>query len=117
MHAIITSSIDTQIKIAIGVKGIPMRINVLQHTPNEGPGMIQDWSEKNGYEMFIYHPYQFGYLPTADETDMLVILGGPMSPNDDLVWIKQERELIQKLLAQDKPIFGVCYGAQQLLKL
>ncbi|KRM14320.1 hypothetical protein FD31_GL002012 [Companilactobacillus nantensis DSM 16982] len=98
------------------MKGIPMRINVLQHTPNEGPGMIQDWSDKNGYEMFIYHPYQFGYLPTADETDMLVILGGPMSPNDDLPWIKQERELIQELLNQDKPIFGVCYGAQQIVK-
>lgn len=93
-----------------------MRINVLQHTPNEGPGMIQDWADKNGYEMYTYHPYQFGYLPTATETDMLIMLGGPMSPNDDLVWIQQERDLIKELLAQDKPIFGVCYGAQQIAK-
>lgn len=93
-----------------------MRINVLQHTPNEGPGMIQDWSRKNGHEMYIYHPYQFSYLPTAEETDMLVILGGPMSPNDDLPWIEQERELIQALMDQEKPIFGVCYGAQQIVK-
>lgn len=93
-----------------------MRINVLQHTPNEGPGMIQDWSQAHGHEMYIYHPYQFGYLPTADETDMLVILGGPMSPNDDLPWIKQERELIAKMIGQDKPIFGACFGAQQIAK-
>ena len=93
-----------------------MRINVLQHTPNEGPGMIQTWSQKHGHEMYIYHPYQFGFLPTAAETDMLIILGGPMSPNDDLEWIKQERDLIQELLAQNKPIFGVCYGAQQIVK-
>lgn len=93
-----------------------MRINVLQHTPNEGPGMIQDWSTKHGHKMFIYHPYQFGYLPTASETNMLIILGGPMSPNDDLLWIKQERELIKKLISQDKPILGVCYGAQQIVK-
>lgn len=93
-----------------------MRINVLQHTPNEGPGMIQDWSQKHGHEMYIYHPYQFGHLPKASETDMLVILGGPMSPNDDLEWIKQERVLIQELIDQDKPIFGVCYGAQQIVK-
>ncbi|KAE9557368.1 type 1 glutamine amidotransferase [Companilactobacillus kimchii] len=93
-----------------------MRINVLQHTPNEGPGMIQDWSQAHGHEMYIYHPYQFGYLPTADETDMLVILGGPMSPNDDLSWIKQERELIAKMIEQDKPIFGACFGAQQIAK-
>jgi len=93
-----------------------MRINVLQHTPNEGPGMIQTWSQQNGHEMYFYHPYQFGALPIADETDMLVILGGPMSPNDDLAWIKQERVLIQTLLDQNKPIFGVCYGAQQVAK-
>jgi GMP synthase - Glutamine amidotransferase domain len=102
--------------IAVDVKGIPMRINVLQHTPNEGPGMIQDWSQKHGHEMYIYHPYQFGHLPKASDTDMLVILGGPMSPNDELDWIKQERVLIQELIAQDKPIFGVCYGAQQIVK-
>jgi len=93
-----------------------MRINILQHTPNEGPGMIADWAAQNGHILTIYHPYQFGQLPTAETTDMLVMLGGPMSPNDDLPWIKQERVLIQTLLDQDKPIFGVCYGAQQITK-
>lgn len=75
-----------------------MRINVLQHTPNEGPGTIQEWSQDRGHEMYVYHPYQFGNLPTADETNLLIILGGPMSPNDDLTWIKQERVLIRQLL-------------------
>ena len=93
-----------------------MRINVLQHTPNEGPGTIQEWSQDRGHEMYVYHPYQFGNLPTADETDMLIILGGPMSPNDDLTWIKQERVLIRQLLDARKPIFGACYGAQQIAK-
>ncbi|MCD7112733.1 type 1 glutamine amidotransferase [Limosilactobacillus agrestis] len=93
-----------------------MRINVLQHTPNEGPGTIQEWSQDRGHEMYIYHPYQFGNLPTTDETDLLIILGGPMSPNDDLLWIKQERALIQQLLDAHKPIFGACYGAQQIAK-
>ena len=27
-----------------------MRINVLQHTPNEGPGAIRAWAEENGHE-------------------------------------------------------------------
>lgn len=93
-----------------------MRINVLQHTPNEGPGTIQSWSQEHGHEMYIYHPYMFGNLPTVDQTDMLIILGGPMSPNDDLGWIKQERVLIQQLLDAHKLIFGACYGAQQIVK-
>lgn len=93
-----------------------MRINVLQHTPNEGPGSIQDWAHAHDHEFYVYHPYQFSNLPTANETDLLVVLGGPMSPNDDLPWIKQERVLIRKLLDQHKPIFGACYGAQQIAK-
>lgn len=93
-----------------------MRINVLQHTPNEGPGMIEDWANTHGFDLYVYHPYQFGHLPSAAQTDMLVILGGPMSPNDDLPWIGQERQLIQALLTQNKPLFGVCFGAQQITK-
>lgn len=78
--------------------------------------MIADWAHAHGHTMYVYHPYQFGVLPTADETEMLVILGGPMSPNDTLPWIKQERDLIQQLLDRDIPMFGACYGAQQIAK-
>ncbi|WP_295746467.1 type 1 glutamine amidotransferase [uncultured Limosilactobacillus sp.] len=93
-----------------------MRINVLQHTPNEGPGTIADWAHDRGHEVFIYHPYQFGVLPSAAQTGMLVILGGPMSPNDNDDWIIQERQLIKQLLAAHRPLFGACFGAQQIAK-
>lgn len=91
-----------------------MRVNVLQHTPNEGPGSIKSWADEHNFEFYVYHPATFGYLPKADETDLLIILGGPMSPNDDNEWIKQERQLIKQLLAAGKPIFGACFGAQQI---
>lgn len=39
-----------------------------------------------------------------------------MSPNDDVSWISQERELIQELLDKDVPMFGACYGAQKIAK-
>ena len=93
-----------------------MRINVLQHTPNEGPGAIQSWAHDHGHDMYIYHPYQFGNLPTAKETDLLVILGGPMSPNDDDEWIGRERVLIKQMLDAHKPILGICFGSQQIAK-
>ena len=94
-----------------------MRIKVLQRTPNERPGAIKTWADFYGHELYVYHPYQFdGTLPTASETDLLVVLGGPMSPNDDIDWIKAERRLIKTLLSQHKPIFGACYGAQQIVK-
>ncbi len=91
-----------------------MRINVLQHTPNEGPGSIKTWADQHTYDFYVYHPYQFGILPTADETDMLVLLGGPMSPNDNLPWIKQERTLVRQMMDLHKPMYGACFGAQQI---
>ena len=93
-----------------------MRINVLQHTPNEGPGAIKSWANKNNHEIYVYHPETFNHLPTVDDTDLLVILGCPMSPNDDVDWIIQERKLIKQMLKLCKPIFGACFGAQQIAK-
>ncbi|MBS9335746.1 type 1 glutamine amidotransferase [Fructobacillus papyrifericola] len=93
-----------------------MRINILQHTSNEGPGAIIDWANERGHEVYTYHPDQFGTLPKVAETDLLVILGGPMSPNDDFPWIFEERQLILALMDLDKPIFGACFGAQQITK-
>lgn len=39
-----------------------------------------------------------------------------MSPNDDLIWIKQERKLIKAMLDAHKPMFGACLGGQQIAK-
>lgn len=94
-----------------------MRANILQHTPNEGPGMITDWLAEHHYEVYTYHPYQFGYLPSAETTDLLIILGGPMSPNDQLSWILQERQLIADLITKHVPMLGICFGAQQIAKV
>ncbi|QLL69924.1 type 1 glutamine amidotransferase [Lactobacillus sp. 3B(2020)] len=91
-----------------------MRVNVLQHTPSEGPGSILQWAKHHHHEVFTYHPAQFGKLPSVQETDLLVILGSPQSPNDDFPWIKAERQLIKEMLMADKPIFGACFGAQQI---
>ncbi len=107
---------DTQANIAVEKKEVIMQINILQHTPNEGPGSINSWATAHGHTVTVYHPYQFGILPDAATTDLLVLLGGPMSPNDNLPWIHAERRLIAALLEANKPMFGACYGAQQIAK-
>ena len=46
-----------------------MRINILQHTPNEGPGVIRDWATEHHHELYIYHPYfNGGIIPNVKET-------------------------------------------------
>jgi len=94
-----------------------MRINIVQHTPNENAGFIIDWANQNYHEVYVYHPNSFdGNLPTVEESDLLVLLGGPMSPNDSIGWLETERTLIQAMIVKNKPIFGICLGAQQISK-
>ncbi len=46
----------------------------------------------------------------------LVLMGGPMSVNDDLPWIPPLLTLIKKAVAVDIPVLGHCLGGQLLSK-
>ena len=46
----------------------------------------------------------------------LVFLGGPMSVNDDLPWIADALQLIQRAVAEDIPVLGHCLGGQLMAK-
>ena len=43
-------------------------------------------------------------------------MGGPMSANDDLPYIRQELGLIERAAAAGKPVLGICLGAQLIAK-
>lgn len=94
-----------------------LQITVLQHTSNEGPSLIRRWARENNAQLSVYHPSEFGIVPASSHCcDLLVILGSPMSPNDNLEWIEQEQELIRSCLVRGIPLFGICFGAQQIAK-
>lgn len=59
-----------------------------------------------GYERFD--------APDLADIDLILILGGPFSANDDLPALHQERAYLRDALAQDKSVFGVCLGAQMM---
>ncbi|MDN5870724.1 MAG: type 1 glutamine amidotransferase [Nitrococcus sp.] len=53
-------------------------------------------------------------LPDLDDIDFLLILGGPMSANDEheFPWLVQEKQFIRSAIETGKPALGVCLGAQ-----
>lgn len=83
----------------------------------EGPGIIED---------FLVHqriPYTIVDLSRGEKIkypstyDTLVMMGGPMSVNDDdYPYIRMEEELVRKFLSQNKRILGICLGAQIMAK-
>jgi GMP synthase-like glutamine amidotransferase len=53
-------------------------------------------------------------LPAAADVDMLVVMGGPMSVNDEagFPWLIAEKALVAEAIASGRPVLGVCLGAQ-----
>ena len=54
--------------------------------------------------------------PDLSDVSLMIVLGGPMSANDDYPALHQEREYLRAALEAGKPVFGICLGAQMLSK-
>jgi len=91
-----------------------MKISILQHVAFEGPGMILEWAKTHSHPATIHKAY-LKELPILDSFDLLIILGGPMSVNDELDWLKNEKSLIKESIETGKLVFGVCLGAQLIV--
>lgn len=92
-----------------------MRIHILQHVPFEGLGSIEPWLAARHAELSytrFFEPYWS--LPALDELDLLILLGGPMSVNDEakLPWLVQEKAFVAEAIDAGKAVLGICLGAQ-----
>ncbi len=95
-----------------------MRMAVLQHVPFEGPAAIADWAASRGIEIAVAHLYRGDPLPSLSEFDILSVMGGPMSANDEGLypWLGPEIALVHAAIGAGKTVFGVCLGGQIIAK-
>ena len=91
-----------------------MRAHYLQHVPFEGLGSIESWLLAHGYTITHTPLFESQQFPAISDVDFLIILGGPMSVNDETAypWLIPEKEFVQQFLTSGKPILGICLGAQ-----
>jgi GMP synthase-like glutamine amidotransferase len=91
-----------------------MRAHYLQHVPFEGLGSIESWLQKTGYEISSTRFYSADVLPEIEDIDLLVVMGGPMSANEeeDYPWLVKEKYFIKSVIQAGKPVLGICLGAQ-----
>ena len=91
-----------------------MRVQVFQHVPFEALGAIEPWlaarGAKIGWTRFFADPR----IPALDSYDWLIVMGGPMSVNDEaaLPWLRDEKRAIAAAIDAGKTVLGVCLGAQ-----
>ena len=91
-----------------------MKAHYLQHVPFEGLGSIEPWLQNGGYEITSTRFYESDKLPDVGEIDLLIIMGGPMSVNDEkeYPWLVKEKRFLKSVIEAGKPTLGVCLGAQ-----
>ena len=91
-----------------------MRAHYFQHVPFEGLGSIEPWLKKSGFEITSTRFYESAKLPDLKTIDLLVVMGGPMSVNDEdrFPWLIAEKQFIWDAIAKSKPVLGICLGAQ-----
>ena len=91
-----------------------MRAHYFQHVPFEGLGSIEPWLDSNGYELTGTKFFEASDLPEPKAIDLLVVMGGPMSVNDEdkFRWLDLEKRFVREIIELGKPVLGICLGAQ-----
>lgn len=87
----------------------------IQHIGYEDLGSFEPVLKERGFEIKYFCSRYVDYKKLfASDPDLLIVLGGPMSVHDleRHPWIAHEQKFIEERIALDKPLMGICFGAQ-----
>lgn len=99
-----------------------LRVHYFQHIAGEGFGScytdLKEMGAKITATEFFALPKDLNFdieaLPDVADVDLLIVMGGAMSVNDEAnyPWLKIEKRWIRRYLAMQKPAIGLCLGGQ-----
>lgn len=99
-----------------------LKVHYFQHIAGEGFGScyayLQQYQAQITATEFFALPLdqslEIEALPQIEDVDLLIIMGGTMSVNDEanFPWLKMEKRWIRRYLSAGKPAIGLCLGAQ-----
>ena len=94
---------------------------VLQHTPTEGPERAGELAVQEGLEVDVRHVYRGDPVPVDVAADqVLIVMGGPMGVSDAgdprFPYLAPELALLERAIARDRPVLGICLGSQLLAR-
>lgn len=94
------------------------KVHILQHAAHEGPGYVETLLQERGIDYAVAHLYRHDPLPDARDIRGLILMGGPMSVNDEAEypWLRDELALIRDTVAAGIPTLGHCLGGQLISK-
>ena len=99
-----------------------LKVHYFQHIAGEGFGscyqfLKQHHAKISATEFFalpVDRSLEIEALPQVEDIDLLIIMGGEMSVNDEVnfPWLKIEKRWLRRYLSMGKPAIGLCLGGQ-----
>jgi len=91
-----------------------MKVNVFQHVPFEDIGSMAPWLKARGAEVRYTRFFENPSLPDRKGLDLVIVMGGPMSVNDEMEfpWLRPEKQFLHDAIGHGVSVLGVCLGAQ-----
>ncbi len=76
-----------------------MKVHYIQHVPFEGLSSIEDYMDAHAHDISATHLYKGDALPSINDFDWLIVMGGPMGIYDEenYPWLKEEKFLSEQL--------------------
>ena len=91
-----------------------MIAHYFKHVPFEDIGSIRSYLTTVGYTITCTPFFKSANLPALEKIDLLIVMGGPMSVNEEkrYPWLVSEKQFIHQMIMSGKPVLGICLGAQ-----
>ena len=84
-------------------------VGIFRHFPAEGPGYLAVFLDSHSIPWRLVKIDSGEAIPpNPDQFAGLVLMGGPMSVNDDLPWIPPVLSLIRQAVDKNIPVLGHC---------
>ena len=90
---------------------------ILQFMDNDAPAYLGTWLRQRGITNDLRLPTSSGGFPERiDGYSALALLGGSMSANDDLPFLRTAQSLIGQAMQHNIPVLGHCLGGQLMAR-
>ncbi len=95
-----------------------MRVAALIHTATEGPGTLGAFLEKHGFDVALIRLDEGEAIPPIEDCAAVISMGGTMNvyEEDQFPFLKLETVFLANCIRAQKPVLGVCLGAQMIAK-
>ncbi len=89
---------------------------IIKNISHENPGLIKELLDEYHIKIDVIDLSKNDKFPDITNFNLVIILGGPDSANDNSEKILNELDFIKQALVEKVPIFGICLGLQLMVK-